>query len=97
MDNVLWKGAVLKHHNEVKSLHTLIAIIYLITYRVFAQRPDVGTPRDADKRTQEEHKLFEKGRRMHLFNEHIRHHPNLTSLMLPFRDGLTVAQFKIKS
>lgn len=40
-------------------------------------------------------KQIEKGRNIHLFNEYIRDHPKLTSLMLPIRDGVTVAQFKM--
>lgn len=41
-----------------------------------------------------EKKMVEKGRTVHDFNQFISSHPQLTSLMLPIRDGLTIAQYK---
>ena len=38
--------------------------------------------------------MVDKGRKVHNFNQFISSHPELTSLMLPIRDGLTIAQYK---
>jgi predicted sulfurtransferase/predicted O-methyltransferase YrrM len=85
VDNTLWKGLVLQLQQQQQMSSSSSA-------SVFEPTGPTRSPSDFGK----EERMVKLATAMHEFNAFVSTHPQLSQVMLPFRDGLSVIRFSVK-
>jgi predicted O-methyltransferase YrrM len=60
---------------------------------VLNEHPAMKSQGSTDDQPAQSHRMQKIASKVHTFNEYVNNHPNLCSLLLPLRDGLTILTY----